>query len=95
MRRVCLTLPTHRACTGTIAAVAEEAAYGAREFGVEVHLLILDSSAPADLAAHRAAVAALPPAPGVVVHHLDEDRQRAFLREVLTAAGLAGDGPPS
>ncbi|MDX2293522.1 MULTISPECIES: DUF6271 family protein [Streptomyces] len=90
MRRVCLTLPTHRACTGTIAAVAEEAAYGAREFGVEVHLLILDSSAPADLATHRAAVAALPPAPGVVVHHLDEDRQRAFLREVLTAAGLAG-----
>ncbi|GAA3088571.1 DUF6271 family protein [Streptomyces roseofulvus] len=90
MRRVCLTLPTHRACTGTIAVVAEEAAYGAREFGVEVHLLILDSSAPADLAAHRAAVAALPPAPGVVVHHLDEDRQRAFLREVLTAAGLAG-----
>ncbi|MFI8324365.1 DUF6271 family protein [Streptomyces sp. NPDC085529] len=89
MRRVCLTLPTHRACTGTIAAVAEEAAHGAREFGVEVHLLILDSSAPADLAAHRAAVAALPPAPGVVVHHLDEDRQRAFLREVLAAAGRA------
>ncbi|MFJ5708738.1 DUF6271 family protein [Streptomyces sp. NPDC093105] len=89
MRRVCLTLPTHRACPGTIAAVAEEAAYGAREFGAEVHLLILDSSAPADLAAHRAAVAALPPAPGVVVHHLDEDRQRAFLREVLAAAGLA------
>ncbi|NML50664.1 hypothetical protein HHL19_19310 [Streptomyces sp. R302] len=90
MRRVCLTLPTNRACTATIAAVAEEAAYGAREFDVEVHLLILDSSAPADLAAHRAAVAALPPAPGVVVHHLDEDRQRAFLREVVAAAGLAG-----
>ncbi|MFI8372306.1 DUF6271 family protein [Streptomyces sp. NPDC085466] len=90
MRRVCLTLPTHRACAATIAAVAEEAAYGAREFGVEVHLLVLDSSAPADLAAHRAAVAALPPAPGVVVHHLDEDRQRAFLEEVLAASGLAG-----
>ncbi|SCE44027.1 hypothetical protein GA0115253_1053616 [Streptomyces sp. Termitarium-T10T-6] len=44
MRRVCLTLPTHRACTGTITAIAEEATYGAREFGVEVHLLILDSS---------------------------------------------------
>ncbi|MEU9858239.1 DUF6271 family protein [Streptomyces sp. NPDC047974] len=90
MRRACLTLPTNRACTATITAVAEEAAYGAREFGVEVHLLILDSSAPADLAGHRAAVAALPPAPGVVVHHLDEDRQRAFLREVIAAAGLAG-----
>ncbi|MFD4372878.1 DUF6271 family protein [Streptomyces sp. NPDC058486] len=90
MRRVCLTLPTNRACTETIAAVAEEAAYGAREFGVEVHLLILDSSPPADLTAHRAAVAALAPAPGVVVHHLDEDRQRAFLREVLAASGLFG-----
>ncbi|WP_282692740.1 DUF6271 family protein [Streptomyces sp. CC208A] len=90
MRRVCLTLPTDRACTATIAAVAEEAAYGAREFGVEVHLLVLDSSAPADLAAHRAAVAGLPPAPGVVVHHLDEDAQRAFLRETVAAAGLAG-----
>lgn len=44
MRRVCLTLPTHRACTGTIAAIGEEAAYGARQFDVEVHLLILDSS---------------------------------------------------
>ncbi|MFE6228983.1 DUF6271 family protein [Streptomyces sp. NPDC057854] len=90
MRRVCLTLPTHRACTATIAAVAEEAAYGAREFGAEVHLLVLDSSASADLAAHRAAVAALPPAPGVVVHHLDEDDQRAFLRAVLATAGLPG-----
>ncbi|MGW6561305.1 DUF6271 family protein [Streptomyces hydrogenans] len=90
MRRVCLTLPTNRACTATIAAVAEEAAYGAREFGVEVHLLVLDSSAPADLAAHRTAVAALPPAPGVVVHHLDEERQRAFLRETVAAAGLPG-----
>ncbi|MFD8963362.1 DUF6271 family protein, partial [Streptomyces anulatus] len=44
MRRVCLTLPTHRACTGTIAATGEEAAYGARQFDVEVHLLILDPS---------------------------------------------------
>ncbi|MFE5795974.1 DUF6271 family protein [Streptomyces sp. NPDC056503] len=88
MRRVCLTLPTNRACTATIAAVAEEAAYGAREFGVEVHLLILDSSPPADLADHRKAVAALPAAPGVVVHHLDEDRQRVFLGEVVAATGL-------
>ncbi|MET9351341.1 DUF6271 family protein [Streptomyces termitum] len=87
MRRVCLTLPTNRACTPTIAAVAEEAAHGARESGAEVHLLILDSSAPADLAAHRAAVAALPPAPGVVVHHLDEAEQRVFLRAATAASG--------
>ncbi|MBT3073933.1 MULTISPECIES: DUF6271 family protein [Streptomyces] len=83
MRRVCLTLPTHRECAATIAAVGEEAAYGAREFGVEVHLLALDSSPAPVLAAHRAAVAALPPAPGVTVHHLDEDGQRGFLREAI------------
>ncbi|CAM5530675.1 hypothetical protein STANM309S_00834 [Streptomyces tanashiensis] len=63
MRRVCLTLPTHRACPATIRAVAEEAAHGARHFGVEVHLLILDSSEAAVLAGHRRTVAALPPAP--------------------------------
>ncbi|MEU9709927.1 DUF6271 family protein [Streptomyces sp. NPDC047967] len=89
MRRVCLTLPTHRACTGTIAAIAEEAAHGAREFGAEVHLLILDSSPAPVLAGHRRAVAALPAAPGVRVHHLDEDEQRAILREVADRSGAA------
>ncbi|MFF0473660.1 DUF6271 family protein [Streptomyces sp. NPDC004284] len=89
MRRVCLTLPTHRACPETIRAVAEEAAHGARHFDVEVHLLILDSSAPPVLAEHRRAVAALPPVPGVVVHHLDEARQRSFLREVIARSGAA------
>ncbi|MFD4022030.1 DUF6271 family protein [Streptomyces sp. NPDC058576] len=92
MRRVCLTLPTHRACPGTIAAIGEEAAYGARQFGVEVHLLILDSSPAPVLAEHRKAVAALPASPGVAVHHLDEDEQRAFLREVADrSAGAAAD----
>ncbi|MGW7096637.1 DUF6271 family protein [Streptomyces sp. NPDC054874] len=91
MRRVCLTLPTHRACAGTIAAVGEEAAYGARRFGVEVHLLVLDSSPAPVLAEHRRAVAALPPSPGVTVHHLDEDEQRAFLRAVIVRSG--GDRP--
>ncbi|RPK85408.1 MULTISPECIES: DUF6271 family protein [Streptomyces] len=87
MRRVCLTLPTHRACAGTIAAVGEEAAYGARQFGVEVHLLVLDSSPAPVLGRHREAVAALPPSPGVTVHHIDEDEQRAFLREVTVRSG--------
>ncbi|WP_228182917.1 DUF6271 family protein [Streptomyces anulatus] len=91
MRRVCLTLPTHRACTGTIAAIGEEAAYGARQFDVEVHLLILDSSPAPVLAEHRRAVAALPPSPGVTVHHLDEDEQRAFLHEVI---GRSAAAPP-
>ncbi|MFI9213476.1 DUF6271 family protein [Streptomyces sp. NPDC053253] len=89
MRRVCLTLPTNRPCPETIRAVAEEAAYGARVFGVEVHLLILDSSDAPVLAGHRAAVGTLPPAPGVVVHHLDEVEQRTFLREVIARSGVA------
>ncbi|GGZ62570.1 hypothetical protein GCM10010371_22520 [Streptomyces subrutilus] len=87
MRRVCLTLPTNRACAETITAVAEEAAYGARRFDAEVHLLVLDSSDAPVLAEHRRAVAALPAVEGVVVHHLDEAEQRAFLRQVITRSG--------
>ncbi|GGP75488.1 DUF6271 family protein [Streptomyces sindenensis] len=88
MRRVCLTLPTHRACTGTIESIAEEAAYGAREFGAEIHLLVLDSSPAPVLAEHRKTVAALPASPGVTVHHLDENEQRAFLREAIARTGI-------
>lgn len=36
-------------------------------------------------------MAALPPSPGVTVHHLDEDEQRAFLHEVI---GRSGGAPP-
>ncbi|WP_398851028.1 DUF6271 family protein [Streptomyces lateritius] len=91
MRRICLTLPTDRACAATLRAVAEEAAYGARHFGAEVRLLVLDSSDAPVLAEHRKAVASLPPTPGVIVHHLNEDEQRAFLREVIARSGV---GPP-
>ncbi|MER7760399.1 DUF6271 family protein [Streptomyces sp. NPDC097619] len=92
MRRVCLTLPTNRPSAATIRAVAEEAAHGARGSDTEVHLLVLDSSDPATLAAHREVVAALSPAPGVVVHHYDEDRQRTFLRKVIERSGAASPG---
>lgn len=88
MRRVCLTLPTDRSCAATIRAVAEEAAYGARAFGVEVRLLVLDSSDAAVVAEHREVIASLPTAPGVVAHHFDEDEQRAFLREVIARSGV-------
>ncbi|WP_406064804.1 DUF6271 family protein [Streptomyces sp. NBC_01077] len=88
MRRVCLTLPTDRACGATIRAVAEEAGYGARSFGVEVHLLVLDSSGAEVLAEHREVVASLPTVAGVVVHHFDEDDQRTFLREVIARSGI-------
>ncbi|MET8546468.1 DUF6271 family protein [Kitasatospora sp. NPDC004799] len=87
MRDVCLTLPTNRACADTVTAIGAEAAHAVRRFGVRVHLLVLDSAAPADRARHAEALAALPAVEGVVVHHLDEDAQRAFLREVIDRSG--------
>lgn len=93
MRKVCLTLPTNRACAATIAAVNEEAAYAARHFGAEVHLLILDSCDDAVRAEHARAVRDLPAAPHVVVHHLDEEHQRGFLRRVVDRAGLDKPDP--
>ncbi|MFJ4190913.1 DUF6271 family protein [Kitasatospora sp. NPDC089509] len=90
MRAVCLTLPTNRECADTIPAIGAEAAHAAREFGVRVHLLVLDSADPATRARHAAALAALPAAEGVVVHHLDEEAQRAFLRGAIERSGLPG-----
>lgn len=89
MRRVCLALPTDRACADGIAAVGAEAAWAARHLGVEVRLCVLDTSDGAALAGNRAAVDALPPAPGVVVHHLDEVAQRAFLRDAVDRSAVA------
>lgn len=88
VHRICLTLPTNRECSATITAVAAEADHAARHFDVEVHLLILDSSDEATLAAHARTVAALPGAPHVVVHHLDESAQRDFLRAAIARAAL-------
>ncbi|PYC72072.1 hypothetical protein C7C46_25855 [Streptomyces tateyamensis] len=89
MRRICLTLPTNRECAGTIAAIGAEAAWAAAHFEVEVHLLVLDSADPAERAGHAAALAELPPDERVVVHHLDEDAQRAFLAAAIGRAALA------
>jgi hypothetical protein len=88
VHRICLTLPTDRACSATIAAVGEEAAHAARHFGVEVHLLILDSCDERTVADHARTVAALPEAEHVVVHHLDEAAQRDFLRGAIRRAAL-------
>ncbi|MEU6234346.1 DUF6271 family protein, partial [Kitasatospora sp. NPDC047058] len=90
MHKICLTLPTNRPCADTIAAIGDEAAYAAERFGAEVHLLILDSSDAPTSAVHAEAAAALPAVPGVTVHHLDEDRQRAFLRTVIHRSGAPG-----
>ncbi|MER6915128.1 DUF6271 family protein [Streptomyces sp. NPDC000594] len=87
MQKICLALPTNRECATTIAALAEEAADAAVHFGVEVHLLILDSSDERTAAAHARAVRELPAVPGVVTHHLDEPRQRAFLQEAIHRSG--------
>lgn len=86
MRRVCLTLPTNRACAATIAAMIDEAVYAVRHFYVAVHLVILDSSDERAFAEHAEVVATAPPS--ITVWHLDEDRQRDFLRRVVDSAGV-------
>ncbi|MEU8927475.1 DUF6271 family protein [Kitasatospora sp. NPDC048545] len=91
MRDICLTLPTNRECADTITAVGAEAAHAARRSDVRVHLLVLDSADPDARTRHAAAAAALPVVDGLVVHHLDEETQRAFLREVIERSGA--DGP--
>ncbi|MGY4995157.1 DUF6271 family protein [Streptomyces sp. 900105245] len=87
MNRICLCLPTDRACSATLTAVHEEAAHAARDHGADVQLLVLDSSDDRTRAEHTRVVAGLRPVPGVTVHHLDESAQRAFLRRAVERAG--------
>ncbi|WP_327072659.1 DUF6271 family protein [Kitasatospora purpeofusca] len=89
MQRVCLALPTMRSCPGTIVDLAEEAAYAVATFGVEVHLLVLDTTDEAEFAKNADAVAALTPTPGVFVHLLGNEQQREFFRSVAERAGGA------
>ncbi|MFE6158690.1 DUF6271 family protein [Streptomyces sp. NPDC056486] len=90
MRKICLTLPTNRECAATISAISEEADYAAQHFDVEVHLLILDSSDEPEFAGHAKAIgeAQTHRAPNVIVHHLDEARQRDLLQEVIHRADV-------
>ncbi|WP_327370421.1 DUF6271 family protein [Streptomyces sp. NBC_01217] len=88
MRRICLTLPTNRACAATISAIGEEADYAAAHFDVEVHLLILDSSDDETFAEHARTVAEERRAPNVIVHHLGEAEQRDFLQRVIHRSGV-------
>ncbi|WP_053655437.1 DUF6271 family protein [Streptomyces sp. MMG1121] len=90
MNRICLCLPTNRACSATLTALHDEAAHAARHLGADVQLLILDSSDARTRAEHARAVAALPPTAHVTVHHLDENDQRAFLRDTIERANLPG-----
>ncbi|MFI2639877.1 DUF6271 family protein [Streptomyces sp. NPDC018610] len=86
MNRICLCLPTDRACSATLTAIHREAAYAAGRFGVAVDLLVLDSCDESVRAEHARVLAALPPAHRVSVHHLGEEPQRAFLRRVIERA---------
>jgi len=82
LRRVCLTVPTNRECTATLAEVVAEAAYAREHFDVEVYLLVLDSST--DFAAHARTLSRADD-----VWHLDERAQREFLRQVIQSSGVA------
>ncbi|MGW3172943.1 DUF6271 family protein [Streptomyces sp. NPDC001153] len=88
MNRICLCLPTNRACSATLTALHAEAAYAAQHHGADVQLLILDSSDARTRAEHTRVVAGLHPVPGVTVHHFGEFEQRAFLRRTIERAGL-------
>jgi hypothetical protein len=90
--KICLTLPTNRACSKTLSAVAEEAAHAARHHGVEVHLLVLDSCDEDTFAEHARVMESLPRVDRVTAHHLDEARQRDFLRRVVDTAGVRDAG---
>jgi hypothetical protein len=72
--------------------MAQEAAYAASHFGVEVHFVILDSTGRETFAGHAEAVNAVSGRPNVVIWHLDEAAQRAFLREVIRRSGIADPG---
>jgi hypothetical protein len=87
-KRICLALPTNRACSDAIAALHMEAAYGAGTFDVEVHVVVLDSSDEGTHAAHRAVVDSLVSVPHVAVHLLDEKAQRVFLESAIYSSGL-------
>jgi hypothetical protein len=89
MHKICLTLPTNRACAATVSAISEEAAFAAEHFDVEVHLLILDSSDEHAFAEHAKAVSEAPQATNMSVHHLDEAEQRDFLQRVIRRADVA------
>ncbi|MEU6465212.1 DUF6271 family protein [Streptomyces sp. NPDC046976] len=87
--RICLCLPTNRACPATITALHQEAAYAVRHFDTDVHLLILDSADAPTRADHLRVIAALPEVAQVTVHHMDEDQQRIRLGRLIDSAGLS------
>ncbi|MET9534309.1 DUF6271 family protein [Streptomyces sp. NPDC006649] len=88
MQRICLTLPTNRGCAATISSLRAEAQYAAEHFGVEVRLLILDSSGEQDFAEHAKVAGEATGTPQVIVHHLGEAEQRTLLRQFISGADV-------
>ncbi|BEL01912.1 DUF6271 family protein [Actinoplanes sichuanensis] len=84
-RQICLVVPTNRECSATLAEVVAEAEYAEHHFDVDVHLLVLDSSA--DRTGHAKVLA-----DARTGWHLDEARQREFLSRVVDRAGVAEPG---
>ncbi|GIE82971.1 hypothetical protein Aph02nite_89210 [Actinoplanes philippinensis] len=84
-RRICLVVPTNRECTATLAEVMAEAEYAERHHDADVRLLVLDSSD--DFTAHAKTLA-----DARAALHLDEPRQREFLRQVVDRSGAADPG---
>jgi len=91
MAKICLTLPTNRACAPMVTAVCAEAAHAVHHFGVDVVLLVLDSSDDESFAGHAAALRSAELPEAVSVLHLDEERQRTFLHEIAGGDGALLD----
>ncbi len=89
MKRICLALPTNRACADAIAGLGAEAHYAAERFDVEVHLLILDSADAEAREQHAETVAGIRPSPQVITHHIAEPAQLDFIRRVIRGAETA------
>jgi len=88
MHRICLALPTNRACAGPLSDFLEEAEFAAGNFDVEVFALILDSSPEREFGEHAGIIGGRRRVENVVVLHLDETAQRVFLRRMIEAADV-------
>lgn len=88
-RRVCLAIPCNRECGHAIAGLASEAACVAHTPGLEVLVLISDTSDPATQAANARQVQHSQAESGQPLIHLTTDQQRDFLQRMLAATDLA------
>ncbi|MCE0556405.1 DUF6271 family protein [Motilimonas sp. E26] len=83
-RRICLAMPTNRACAEGIEAIVREANFAVHRCGVEVILLIADTAADDALVINKQAVLRQQTltVPGVKLIHLDREQQFTILHNV-------------